>query len=98
MLVVAFICHPSQENDHVTCSVAEVPNFTHAVFLNLPADEADPARIKTHYVGSLNFFGKDSNHGGKPHHDHAEGKAPVETFGSWLDCKRPITGTPKPSA
>jgi tyrosinase-like protein/polyphenol oxidase-like protein len=61
-------------------SVAEVPNFTYAVYLNLPAEEVDPARIKPHYVGSLNFFGKDSEHAGKPHDDHAGGKGLADTF------------------
>ncbi len=61
-------------------SVAEVPNFTYAVYLNLPEEEVDPARVKSHYVGSLNFFGKDSDHAGQPHHDHADGKALVDTF------------------
>ena len=61
-------------------SVAEVPNFTYAIYLNLPAEEVDSARVKLHYVGSLNFFGKDSDQAGKPHHDHAGGKALVDTF------------------
>lgn len=61
-------------------SVAEVPNFTYAVYLNLPADEVDSARAKPHYVGSLNFFGKDSDHGGKPNHKHADAKTVVDTF------------------
>jgi len=61
-------------------SVAEVPNFTYAVYLNLPDDEVDPAQIKRHYVASLNFFGKDTEHGGEHGHQHAHDRAPVDIF------------------
>ena len=61
-------------------SVAEVPNFTYAIYLNLPEEEAAPAQVKQHYVASLNFFGKDADHAGKPNHDHTDGKDLVDTF------------------
>jgi tyrosinase len=55
-------------------AVADVPNFTYAIYLNLPEGAAaDVARL--HYVGALNFFGK----GPSAAHDHAA-KTFSETF------------------
>src|SRR5205814_390894 len=44
-------------------SAAEAPNFTYAVYLNLPAGAVPAEREKVHYVGTIDFFGKsDAGH------------------------------------
>jgi tyrosinase len=59
-------------------STAEAPNFTYSAYLNLPAEEADPARMKTHYVGTLNLFGKDAGRGNAGHEHGAH--ASIDAF------------------
>jgi tyrosinase len=55
-------------------SLVEAPNFTYAVYLNLPEGETTAEQAKQHYVCSIDFFGKEGNA-----HDHGD-KAFTATF------------------
>ncbi|MEZ6032002.1 MAG: tyrosinase family protein [Planctomycetaceae bacterium] len=48
-----------------------MPGFTYAAYLNLPSGETDSERADLHYLGSINFFGKDHTHGEAHAHAHA---------------------------
>jgi tyrosinase len=52
-------------------SFEAMPGFAYAAFLNLPAGETDADRADLHYLGSINFFGKDHAHGAAHAHGHA---------------------------
>lgn len=58
-------------------SVAATPKFGYDVYLNLPAGEVSPDRLRLHRVGSINFFGKGPGAG----HGHA-----TATFDQTLDA------------
>ncbi len=58
-------------------TVAAPPKFTYDVYLNLPAGDVAPERLRMHRVGSINFFGK----GPDADHDHASA-----TFDQTLDA------------
>jgi tyrosinase len=50
-------------------SVSDVPNFTYAVYLNLPEGDVAPEQAQAHYVGTIDFFGKGPGGG----HAHGDG-------------------------
>jgi hypothetical protein len=57
-------------------SLAETPNFTYGVYLNLPEGEVSAEQARLHYVGAIDFFGKAPGAG----HAHAEVKPFDATF------------------
>lgn len=57
------------------------PDFVYSVYVNLPEGERSDAVLKSHFVGTINFFGKtqaDKKGGGG--HDHGAGKEFTATF------------------
>jgi Common central domain of tyrosinase/Polyphenol oxidase middle domain len=58
-------------------SVSAPPKFAYDVYLNLPAGQLTPERMRLHRVGSINFFGK----GSAADHAHAS-----DTFDETLDA------------
>ena len=67
----------------VNISMEAVPNFTYGVYLNLPEEDLSENRRRQHYVGSINFFGREHAEG------HAHGDGPI-TFDEMLDATRVI--------
>lgn len=52
-------------------SIADMPSFTYGVYLNLPEGNVRAESVKTHYVGTVNFFGHDPQ-SRKDGHGHAD--------------------------
>lgn len=68
-------------------SFQQIPDYTYAVYLNLPEGDISPEQQKAHYVGTINFFGREHVLGAGHGHGAMQGG---KTFTQVLDATETV--------